>query len=141
MDLGNDFEDDDSTPHAKEALVFMVVCVNSSWKIPCAYFLIDGLSGSERANLIKICIQRLSDIEVRVISVTCDGPSCQFKMFRELGAILKPPNMKPYFDSLESKDHKVYALLDICHMIKLVRNAFNKLSTLLDKDGNKIEWK
>ena len=142
VDLGADNDvEDDSTPQAKEALVFMVVCVNSSWKIPCAYFLIEGLSGTERANLIKICIQRLSDIGVRVISVTCDGPSCHFKMLRELGASLKPPNVKPYFENPGSKDHKVYALLDICHMIKLVRNAFNKLGTLLDKDGKKIEWK
>ncbi|CAL4131383.1 unnamed protein product, partial [Meganyctiphanes norvegica] len=54
VDLGNDV-DDDSLPHAKDALVFMVVCVNSSWKVPCAYYFIDGLGGSERANLIKIC--------------------------------------------------------------------------------------
>jgi len=40
-------DDDDSSPVAKDALVFMVVSVNSSWKIPIAYFFIDGLSGVE----------------------------------------------------------------------------------------------
>ena len=140
VDLGNEIEDD-SSPHAKEALVFMAVCVNNSWKIPCAYFLIDGLNGAERANLINICIQRLSDIGVRVISVTCDGPSCHFKMMKELGASLKPTDMRPYFDNPGSKNHKVYTLLDICHMIKLVRNAIGTYHTLLDEDGNKIEWK
>ena len=36
--LANDTEDDDSTPVAKDALVFMVVSVNGLWKVPCAYF-------------------------------------------------------------------------------------------------------
>ncbi|CAL4130465.1 unnamed protein product [Meganyctiphanes norvegica] len=37
VDLGYDVNDD-SLPHAKDALVFMAVCVNASWKVPCAYF-------------------------------------------------------------------------------------------------------
>ena len=141
VDLGNDVDDDDR-PLAKEVLVFMVVCVHSSWKIPCAYFFLDGLNGIERANLIKVCIQRLYDVGVRVISVTCDGPSAHFKMMSELGAKLNPPNnVNPSFQHPSSKDHKVYALLDICHMMKLVRNAFHKHGTLLDDEDNKIEWK
>ena len=141
VDLGNDVDNDDR-PLAKEVLVFMVVCVNSSWKVPCAYFFLEGLSGIERANLIKVCIQRLFDIGVRVISVTCDGPSAHFKMMSELGAELNPPNnVNPSFQHPSSKNHKVYALLDICHMIKLVRNAFHKYGTLLDDEDKKIEWK
>lgn len=31
--------DDDSQPAATEALVFMVVAVDTSWKVPYAYFL------------------------------------------------------------------------------------------------------
>jgi hypothetical protein len=38
IDLGNG-ADNDSLPMAKEALVFMVVSLNSSWKVPCGYFL------------------------------------------------------------------------------------------------------
>ena len=44
--------DDDSMPLAKEALTFMVVGVNDSFKVPIGYFLIDGLGGTERANLV-----------------------------------------------------------------------------------------
>ena len=43
VDIGNDIVDD-STPVAKEALVFMVVSINGSWTISCGYFFIDGLS-------------------------------------------------------------------------------------------------
>ena len=85
VDFGNGIEDD-SSPVAKDALVFMAVHVNGSWKVPFAYFFIDGLSGSERANLVKICIERLSDVGIKVCSVICDGPSCHFNMLSHLAA-------------------------------------------------------
>ena len=47
VDLGTEM-DDDSLPVAKEALTFMVVSLKESWKLPVAYFLIDGLSGIEK---------------------------------------------------------------------------------------------
>lgn len=30
--------DDDSLPVAKDALVFLINCINDAWKIPIAYF-------------------------------------------------------------------------------------------------------
>ena len=72
MDLGNAVKDDDSAPIAKDALVFMVVGVNETWKVPVGYFFIDGLSGKERANLVKLCIKKLHDVGVEVISLICD---------------------------------------------------------------------
>ena len=59
VDLGNAVKDNDSAPIAKDALVFMVVGVNETWKVPVGYFFIDGLSGKERANLVKLCIKKL----------------------------------------------------------------------------------
>ena len=56
--VGND-DFDDLAPVAKDALVIMAVALNDSWKIPCGYFLINGLTGDERANLIHSCIKRL----------------------------------------------------------------------------------
>ena len=37
VDLGTGIEDD-SLPEATDALIFMAVCANSSWKIPYGYF-------------------------------------------------------------------------------------------------------
>lgn len=87
VDIGNGVSDDDSNPMAKDALVFIVVSLNSSWKVPIAYFFIDGLSGCERANLVKVCIQKCHDVGVEKVSVSCDGPSCHFTMLNALGAI------------------------------------------------------
>ena len=96
VDLGNGIKDD-SLPVAGDALVFMVVAIDESWKVPCGYFFIDGLSGAERANLVNVCLQRLSDAGIKVISLTCDGPSCHFSMLSALGASLHPSKMIPYF--------------------------------------------
>ncbi len=139
VDLGNGVVDD-TLPAAKDALVFMVVSLNESWKVPCGYFFMDGLSGAERANLVKVCIQRLHDVGVKVISLTCDGPSCHLSMLSTLGATLKPSNMIPYFPHPQNKKEKIYVLLDICHMLKLVRNTLGEGGILYDKDGGKIQW-
>ena len=32
VNMGNEIEEDETTPVAKDALVFIVVCINSSWK-------------------------------------------------------------------------------------------------------------
>lgn len=37
VDVGNGANDDDPSPVAKEALVFLAVNVNSLWKVPGAY--------------------------------------------------------------------------------------------------------
>jgi hypothetical protein len=45
VDLGTEASCDDNAPEATNALVFMAVALNSSWKIPVGYFLITSLSG------------------------------------------------------------------------------------------------
>ncbi|KAK1895681.1 DNA transposase THAP9 [Dissostichus eleginoides] len=82
---------------ASQALVLMVVAINESWKIPIAYFLINSMTGTERANLIRESLVRLHAIGVRVISLTCDGPSQNFAMIRELGAKLDIFDMRLFF--------------------------------------------
>jgi hypothetical protein len=118
----------------------MAVCVNGSWKVPCGYFLIDGLSGSERANLVKTCIKKLHDVGVDVVSLTCDGPSCHFAMLKVLGASLDPATLQAYFAHPMDKNKKVHILLDVCHMLKLIRNTLGEGGILIDKDGGRICW-
>ena len=139
VDLGNGINDD-SLPVAADALVFIVVAVDGSWKVPCGYFFVDGLSGEERANLVKVCIQHLSDVGIQVISLTCDGPSCHFSMLSALGASLHPSNLIPYFPHPENENETIYALLDVCHMLKLVRNTLAEKEIIVNKDGGKILW-
>lgn len=46
------FVDSDSLPRAKDVLVFMVVALNHKWKILVGYFLLNGLTAEQRANLL-----------------------------------------------------------------------------------------
>ena len=61
-------------------------------------------------------------------------------MFKELGASLNPLNLHPFFHIPESEHPKIYAILDICHMLKLIRNCVATYGTLLDQDNNEINW-
>ena len=131
-------EDNDSAPIAKDALIFMVVGVNETWKVPDGYFFIDGLSGKERANLIKVCIKKLHDVGIDIISLICDGTSCHFAMLNALGAELKVPYIQPYFLNPLDKEKKIYVFLDVCHMLELIRNMLGDSGILHDKDGNTI---
>lgn len=140
VDIGNDVEDD-SSAIAKDALVFMVVNINGSWKVPCAYFLTNGMTGEEHANLVKICIHRLSDVGIKVVSLTFDGPSCHFTMLSEPGASLVPSNLDPSFPHPSNNQGQIHAFLDVCHMLKLVRNTLATWPYLLDAEANKISWK
>ena len=141
VDVGTGEVQDDSAPVAKEALVVMAVCVNSTWKVPLGYFLVNGLTGEERANVIKICIERLCETGVEVVSVTCDGPSCHFAMLSALGASLSPANLQACFPHPLKVGKSIYIFMDVCHMLKLVRNTFAELGILVDGENGKISWR
>ena len=140
VDIGNGLTADDSTPMAKDALVLMAVSVNSSWKVPLGYFLIDSMSGKERANLVRECLHRLHDIGVTTVSLTCDGPSCHISMLTELGACMIPDRLRPSFEHPANPDATVHVMLDACHTLKLVRNAFAEGMVATDNDQQDISW-
>ena len=119
----------------------MVVGVNETWKVPVGYFFVDGLSGKERANLIKVCIKKLHDVGIYIISLNNNNnnnnnnmPLCHFAMLHALGAQLKLPNIRPYFLNPFDKNKKIYVFLDICHMLKLIRNTLGDGGILYDKN-------
>lgn len=141
VDIGSDVNDEKSMPSASHALVFMVVCTNGSWKVPVGYFLIDKLNGSERANLVKQCIRKLHDVGITVISLTCDGPACNISMLQQLGATMKLPRLDATFSHPSRPDDSIYIFLDVCHMLKLMRNTLGSIGEMVDEEGNTISWR
>ena len=107
VDLGTKI-DDDSLPEATEALLFMAVSVKSNWKVSCGYFLVNGLTGEEKANLTKDCLTKLHEVGVNVVSFTCDGPTTHQAMLKKLGVQLSAENMQAYFLHPCDKDKKIY---------------------------------
>ena len=79
IDMGTEF-DDDSLPIAKEALTFMIVSVNGSWRPPIDYLFIAGLGAKERGNLVQQCLTKLHSVGVTVTSLTFDGVSSNLSM-------------------------------------------------------------
>lgn len=80
--------DQDNRDIAREALVFMIVVINDTWKCPVGYFFINGLNGTQKANLITICLKRLLDCNINVISLTFDGCQSNLVMANLLGCTL-----------------------------------------------------
>lgn len=74
------------------------------------------------------------------MSLTCDGPSCHLAMINELGGSMNVNNFKPYFCHPSDSSKLIYVLLDVCHMLKLLRNTLGDYGILKDADGNEIKW-
>ncbi|KAL3243811.1 hypothetical protein MRX96_019672 [Rhipicephalus microplus] len=141
VDLGMEMPDD-SLPEATNACVFMLVALNMRLKVPLGYFFIDSLSGSERAQLTKECISRVTSAGVIAASLTFDGAASNFSMASFLGADLRcrSPGFNTSFQCLEDCPSKVFVILDACHMIKLVRNCLGSVNHLTDIQGRKVKW-
>ncbi|KYN50338.1 THAP domain-containing protein 9 [Cyphomyrmex costatus] len=134
-------KDDDSLPVAKDALVFSINCVNGAWKIPVAYFLINGITSDKKVNLIKNCHSFLHDTGMQIISLTFDGTSSNIKMAKELDCDFNNLNTLQLWFRDPQTNNKIYIYLDPCHMIKLVRNPFGALKWLMNESGGSISWK
>jgi hypothetical protein len=93
----------------------MAVSLNSNWKVPLGYFLIDGLTASERKNLVKTCLLKLSDIGVKTVSLTCDGPSCNQSMIKLLGAKLDVDDLDLLYTQLiQTKRSMLFLMYATC---------------------------
>lgn len=139
IDLGTDLEDD-TLACATEAFVIMVVSMKRRWKLPIGYFFIKSLSASDKANIIHNSLRKLYDIGVKVTSLTCDGPSANFAMAKELGINYSNINDIQSFFLHPSDQSKVYMIFDPCHMIKLVRNNWAKCRRFLDDNSNAVDF-
>lgn len=140
VDLGTDIENDETNPIAKDALVMMVVSLDSSWKIPIAYFLINGITSVTNTGLITDALIRLSNIGIEVTSVTLDGPAEHFSTMKALGASFDLLNLRPFFPH-PCENRNVFVICDPYHLLKLMRNSLGAQKVLKDRSGNSIEWR
>lgn len=137
IDLGTGLVDSDALTKAKNALVFMLVVLNSHWKVPIAYFLIDSLSAEEKANLVKGCLIQMHDTGIIIKLITFYGFPANISMCVALEASLYWPNLQTYFLHPISEE-KVHIILDPCHILKLCRNTLDDWGFLYDGENNII---
>ncbi|CAK1603904.1 unnamed protein product [Parnassius mnemosyne] len=136
VEIGSGIEGDHIT-EAKEALVFLVTGINCNFKVSMGYFLIDGMTGVQRAELVKQCLEKIHETRVKIVSLTFDGCASNIAMLKHLGCNFEEGKMK--FEDPVTK-YPIMALLDPSHMVKLIRNTFQVYQVFVDENGKKIKW-
>lgn len=137
VDHGSAF-DSETEEQASDALVFLVNAVNDHWKCPVAYYFTNKFSGVEKASVVRQILIQIHETGCKVISFTFDGASSNISMASELGANIRSTQMlKPYFEHPITKK-PVNLFLDICHMLKLIRNHFESKKVLIDENGQYV---
>lgn len=119
INYGIKTDDVDGLPKAMEALVFMLVPINSQWKIPVDYFLTNGLNTNEKANLVNTVLFFVYDTGVTVKTLTFDGAATNILMTACQGANLTMPNINSYFTHPETK-RNVHIFLDPANYVEIL---------------------
>lgn len=141
INFGTQEDDGDPLPIAKNAIVIMLNALNMQLTIPIAFFFITTLIAEEKAILVATVLKALTDIGVRVVSMTSDGLYSNPATFEILGLNTDETNsISPYFRNQDT-DERIYVFYDAPHMIKLIRNCLGDKQVLYDKFNRKIEWK
>lgn len=126
-------------PVANNVLVFLVSGVNTDFHLPIAYYFVNKLNSTERADLISQVISAVLSTGVKVITLTFDGLFSNFAACEKLGASFQLNKLEPYirnpFDC-----SKIYTFPDPCHMMKLIRNFIASEKEFHNSLGEKIEW-
>ena len=129
---------------ATEALVFMISGVTGHWKHPMAYFLQNKISVLVQAQLIKDCIGLLSSNGLNAVALVFDGSFANQSSVVHLGCKMKDPQViQTWFPHPDNASKRIYAVFDVCHMIKLMRNLLGDKKVHcqeIDRKSHKIPW-
>ena len=112
-------EEQDTT--AENALVIMAVGIKQPWSYPIAYFLVNRLTSKTQSQVIKEAINLLTDATLDVQAVIFDGCSKNLATARNLGCKLDA--FDGSFPHPSRPNKIIHVILDVCHMLKLARNA------------------
>jgi DNA transposase THAP9 len=126
---------------ASEVLVILLVGLKKKWKCPVGYFLINKISSTVQCELVRTALIMSAEAGLRVWTVTCDGAAANIETLRLLGCKFGTTydELDPSFEH-PTQMYRCYAMLDVCHMLKLARNALADMTELQSCDG-KIEWR
>ena len=112
---------------AKEALQFMVRGVSTSWKQPVGHFFTGTTVKVEvLRDMLQCVITKLESIGLHVCAVVCDQHVSHRSLFSLLGVSVD----KPWFSF--SNGSKIYAMFDMPHIMKNLRNNFMNYDIVVD---------
>ena len=129
---------DEPDSAAQNALFLLAVGMKTPWSYPSGYFLTNKMSSDVLTQIVLNGINLLTEAGMEVHAVTCDGCAINLVCAKKLGRDLNKCDGS--FPHPSRPDHKIYIVLDICHMITLARNAFGDMGVFKDPNGHLIEW-
>lgn len=130
----------DTSEEATDALVFLLVGINTTWKLPIGYFLVKGVKATLKAELVTQALRLVHETGVEIKALTCDGTRSNVAMAEELGCCFTTDKLQTTILDPQT-GQQIYFFLDACHMLKLVRNAFEHYDTFTQsKTDNYISW-
>lgn len=126
----------------KQAIVFILNGVNTSFEFPVAYYFIDTLDKYQRNRLLDKIVKTVTECGIEITNVTFDGYPSNIGMCELFGAHLTVDSseFRPYFLNPISNE-KIYIILDPSHMEKLFRNTLASKEVIYDDHDNKIEFR
>lgn len=133
-------EDIQCLPIATEALVFLLSGINIPFNLPIAFYFIAKLEGIDKVILISSILKSLTEIGVKVLTITFDGLPSNTTACEILGCSFEINDFRTYFRNPDDGS-KVHVTLDPPHMYKLIRKYLGNHRTIHDKDGRVIEWR
>lgn len=127
---------------ATHALVFMVVAINGSWKLPFAHFFTKSINARDLVNLVSLAIDFLNESGVVVTNLTCDNAASNISMLNMLGASVSDHcKIKCSLDAVNILGIPILVVLDPCHLLKLVRNALSECKLVYSTNTSSIaQW-
>lgn len=82
-----------TSEEATDTLVFLLVDINTMWKLPMGYFFVKCTSASLKARLVTKAFELVGNTGVEIKALTCDGTRSNIAMAEELGC-MDPQNLK-----------------------------------------------
>ena len=126
---------------ATHALVFMVVAVNSTWKLPFAHFFTKTATSEDLANLVRLAIVYLNETGAVLMSLTMDNAATNIAMLHKIGASVS--NVNSIKCSTQEKNIlgvPILVILDPCHLLKLVRGALHDCQVIYSTSSSPAQW-
>ena len=117
----------------------MIVGLTGPWKHPVGYFLLNKISASVQAQLIKDCIGLLHHEDSFVTALVFDGTFGNQGTATQLGCIMGLSNIQNWFPHPQIPDAKVHVVFDVCHTIKLMQNMLGDQRVICYEENGTIQ--
>ena len=91
--------------------------------------------------MLRKSIEKLNETGVIVVSITSDNPTCNWKMYEDLGAKLYSDNPKVNLSLTNAINILIFVTLDACHLLKLARNCLGDFKSLVNSERKVISWR